>query len=168
MGLNVVAPPNNNYLSRGDLFNRKMVTKGTPWAKLEMDVFTLHNRWNHKEVMALMGPAARTFSVVRQPVDLFESLYAYFNLNQTFGLNLKNFVQYLRNESVWRGQPFNVVHRRQSGSFGRNQLAWDFGIDPLHYDHPHSKSIKKKIRRLDQQLELVRHQQNTLLLLSLN
>ena len=156
MGLNVVTPLNNSYLSRENLFNRKIVTKGTPWAKLEMDVFTLHNRWNHKEVMELMGSTARTFSVVRQPVDLFESLYSYFNLNDTFELNLKEFVHYLRNESVWKGQPFNVVHRRQRGSFGRNQLAWDFGIDPLHYDHPHSKSTQKKIRRLDQQFELVR------------
>ena len=156
MGLNVAIPAKNNYLSRKDLFNRLTVTKGTPWGQLEMDVFTLHNRWNYVEVVGLMGRTVRTFTVVRQPVDLFESLYSYANLNKTFGLSLKEFVHTLRNETAWRKQPDNVVHKRRSGLLGRNQLAWDLGIHPAYYDNPHSEPIRKKIRQLDQQFELVR------------
>lgn len=157
MGLNVALPAKDNYLSRKELFNRVTVTKGTPWSKLEMDVFTLHNRWNYVEVVGLMGRTVRTFTVVRQPVDLFESLYSYANLNKTFGLSLKEFVSNLRNETAWRSQPDNVVHMRRSGLLGRNQLAWDFGIPPPYYNNPHSAPIRNKIRQLDQQFELVRH-----------
>ena len=158
MSLNLVVPPKDNYLSRKDLFNRLTVTKGSPWAKLEMDVFTLHNRWNYDQVLSLMGRTVRTFSVVRQPVDLFESLYSYANLNKTFGLNLKDFVHYLRNnESIWKHHADSVVYQRRSGVLGRNQIAWDFGIPPTYFDmKPNSPLIEKKIQQLDQQFELVR------------
>ena len=52
--LNIALPLKLNYLSRKELFNRTTVTN-TPWGKLKMDVFTLHNRWNHDEVMALIS-----------------------------------------------------------------------------------------------------------------
>ena len=117
-----------------NIFNRN-VTSDTPWAPLAMDVFTLHNRWNYQEVVALMGPSVRTFSIVRHPVDLFESLYSYTRLNATYG----------------------VVHRRKSGYLGRNQLSWDLGINPDQYDLPvDSDGIRERIEKLDDEFELVK------------
>lgn len=97
--LNVAMPLKGNYLSRTELFNRSSVLN-TPWGGLAVDIFTLHNRWNREQVMALMGPSTFAFSVVRDPVDQFESLYNYMGLSATyktvgFGarahLNLANF-----------------------------------------------------------------------------
>ena len=133
-----------------NLFNHN-VTSDTPWASLEMDVFTLHNRWNYQEVVALMGPSVRTFSIVRHPVDLFESLYSYTRLNVTYGVNLKEFVQILRDQKSSK-----VVHRRKAGYLGRNQLSWDLGIDPDNYDLPlDSDVIRQRIDKLDKEFELV-------------
>ena len=134
-----------------NLFNRN-VTSDTPWAPLAMDVFTLHNRWNYQEVVALMGPSVRTFSIVRHPVDLFESLYSYTRLNTTYGVDMKGFVQILRQEKTSK-----VVHRRKSGYLGRNQLSWDLGINPDQYALPvDSDGIRERIDKLDDEFELVK------------
>jgi hypothetical protein len=98
-----------------------------------------------------MGPSVRTFSIVRHPVDLFESLYSYTRLNVTYGVNLKEFVHILRDDKSNK-----VVHRRKAGYLGRNQLSWDLGIDPDSYDLPlDSDFIRQRIDKLDTEFELV-------------
>lgn len=116
-----------------------------------MDVFTLHNRWNYAEVVKLMGQSVRTFSIVRKPVDLFESLYSYMALNGTFGVDLKGFVRLLR-----ENRTSDILQNRRAGYLGRNQLSWDFGFDPVVYDWPpDSKVIQRHITKLDQEFQLV-------------
>ena len=143
-------PKKGAYLSILNLFNRN-VTSDTPWAALAMDVFTLHNRWNYEEVIGLMGPSVRTFSIVRQPVDLFESLYSYTRLNVTYGVDMKGFVGILRDEKTSK-----IVHRRKAGYLGRNQLSWDLGMNPGIFDLPtDSDVIQRRIEKLDEEFELV-------------
>ena len=139
-----------NYLSTVDLFNRSALSTA-PWGKLEMDVFTLHNRWNFPEVVNLMGPSVRTFSIVRNPVDLFESLYSYSNLKNFYGVDLKGFVNILR-----ENRTSETLQKRHLGYIGRNQLAWDFGFDPKHFDLPlNADEIKNQIVKLDEEFEIV-------------
>ena len=98
-----------------------------------------------------MGPSVRTFSIVRHPVDLFESLYSYFQLNVTYGVNLKRFVRILRDQKSSK-----IARRGRAGFLGRNQLSWDLGIDPDIYDLPlDSDVIRERIDKLDKEFELV-------------
>lgn len=155
--LNVVMPNEGHYLSTVKLFNRSIIS-GAAWDRLEMDVFTLHNRWNYAEVVNLMGPSVRTFSIVRHPVDLFESLYSYMDLKGFYGVDLKGFARLLR-ENRTRNMMRNNKERK-FGYFGRNQLSWDLGIDPIVYDlPPESNQIQKLIAKLDQEFELVQNHQ---------
>ena len=125
-----------NYLSYVNLFNRSVISD-SPWGDLDMDVFTLHNRRNFPEILNLMGPSVRTFSIVRNPVDLFESLYSYFNLKHFYGVDLKGFVNILRENHT-----SHTMQKRRLDYIGRNQLAWDLGFDPILFDlSPHSEEI---------------------------
>ena len=117
-----------------------------------MDVFTLHNRWNYKEVIGLMGQTAKMFSVVRQPLDLFESLYTYTGLQSTYGVNMTDLARLLIAGKANK----TVLQMRRAELFGRNQMAWDFGIDPVYYDDYNSDIVRFLIAKLDQQFELVR------------
>jgi hypothetical protein len=116
-----------------------------------MDIFTLHNRWNHDEVMGLMGQAVRTFSIVRQPLDLFESLFTYTGLQYTYGVNMTGLARLLLTGKA----NMTTLNMRRAEQFGRNQMAWDLGIDPVHYDNPHTDKVRDIILRLDQQFEFV-------------
>ena len=48
-----------------------------------------------------------------------------------------------------------ALNTRRAEQFGRNQMAWDYGIDPVHYDIPHTDKVQDLILRLDQQFEFV-------------
>ncbi len=122
--MNVAIPRVGNYLSMMGLFNHKSVTR-TPWGKLDMHLFTLHNRWNYLEVRRLMGTDTTTFSIVRNPVDLFESLYGYMRMSRRFGISIHRFIQL-----IGQKKQDKITNRRINNIYGRNQLAWDLGIGP--------------------------------------
>ena len=145
-------PKKGTQLSERELFKRN-ATSDAPWAQLEMDVFTLHSRWEYEEVLGLMGPSTITFSIVRQPIDLFESLYSFAQLDKTYGVDLKGFVGLLRNGSA---DAADIIQKRKGGFLGRNQIAWDWGIEPKDYDLPqNSETIKQRIAKLDREFHLV-------------
>jgi hypothetical protein len=65
-----VLPKSGNYLSRTELFDHSSLNT-TKWKNVEFDIFSLHNRWNKKEVMALLREDVPTFTII--PFDvLFE------------------------------------------------------------------------------------------------
>lgn len=144
-------PLKGNYLSRTELFNRSSVLN-TPWGGLPVDIFTLHNRWNRDQVLALMGPTPPfAFSVVRDPVDQFESLYNYMSLNNTYKTDLQGFVRLLRtNQSFVDSKP-----RGGLGRFGRNQIAFDWGFNPKTFNKMTKQVMEKKIQKLDDEFDLV-------------
>ena len=145
--LNVAVPRVGNYLSMMGLFNGKAVAR-TPWGKLDMHLFALHNRWNYLEVKRLMGADTTTFSIVRNPVDLFESLYAYMRMSRRFGVSIHRFI-----ELIGQKKHDKITNRRINNIYGRNQLAWDLGIGPQHFNN--DTYINERIAALNQQFHLV-------------
>ena len=65
----------------------------TPWDRLHMeyDVFCLHTIWSRAEVAAILGPSATTFTIMRDPVELFESLWSYAGLGSYYNTDLETF-----------------------------------------------------------------------------
>ena len=145
--LNIALPAEGNNLSWADLFNRSSVL-GTKWGQLPVDVFTLHNRWNYEETMALMGPSVNTFTIVRNPVEHFESVYVYTGLEELYGVDLKNFTKGLQKNAA------DANLQKGYGYFGRNLIAFDLGINISEADsEPHV--IYERIKELDNQFKLV-------------
>ena len=73
------------------VFNRRLLV-GSPWEKagLEYDIMALHTRYNRGELRAVMGNTATYVTMLRDPVDLFESAYEYYRMYRKFGMTLGN------------------------------------------------------------------------------
>ena len=90
--LNFVLPSAGNYLGRYVPYAKVMVAN-TPWDRvgLDYDIFCLHTIWNHQEVEDSLGPGATYITIMRDPVELFESLWSYAGLQSYYGVDLETF-----------------------------------------------------------------------------
>ena len=58
---------------------------------LPYHVFCLHTIWNRAEVAASLGPGATYLTILREPVELFESLWSYAGLASYYNMDLETF-----------------------------------------------------------------------------
>lgn len=98
-----------------------------------------------------MGKSTFTFTIIRDPVDQFESLYVYMGLNKFYG---KDFIDFVRALKKNKYNVTDVNRRAVGGLFGRNQIAFDLGMSPAEFDNK-PLIIKEWIEQLDKQFELV-------------
>ena len=145
--LNVVVPKEGLYLGTDILFNRNLL-EDAPWANLSFQIFTLHGRWNFIEVDQLMGSNTKYITVIRDPVDVFESFFGYSELHKFYGVNLTTFIENVKDEPNSK-----FYNRRRSNYIGRNQISWDFGVDPKDFDN--MPAIRKKIFEIEKHFDLV-------------
>lgn len=92
--LNVVIPEKANYLGQGHPFTReKHLGKGFPWgdANTEYDIFCMHTFWNHEEVKAALGGKVFFFTMLRDPLELFISLWNYYGLANAYQMTLEEY-----------------------------------------------------------------------------
>ena len=54
------------------------------------DIFTFHSIWNYKEVKKLV-PEGPTITILRDPVDVFESGYVYMGLEKAFRMDINKY-----------------------------------------------------------------------------
>ena len=80
------------YLDIGQ-FKRSSL-KSTPWemAGMNYSLLCLHTRFNKREMEDLMGEGTAYVTMLRDPVDMFESQYGYYKLERKFGVSLGNIV----------------------------------------------------------------------------
>ncbi|KAI9559184.1 hypothetical protein GHT06_015973 [Daphnia sinensis] len=148
--LNVVLPAEGNILSTAELFDHRLLNS-TKWRDLNFDIFALHNRWNKKEVLALLREDVPTFTIVREPVEAFESLFQYMDpyMKEFYGAkDIHDMVRMLQNASL-----SHVMQKRFMGYIGRNQIAFDLGLSPDIFDN--ATAVAKEIERLDREFHLV-------------
>ncbi|KAK4010378.1 hypothetical protein OUZ56_019524 [Daphnia magna] len=148
--LNLVLPEKGNYLSTTELFDRASLS-ATKWRDLNFDIFSLHNRWNKKEVVELLREEVPTFTIIREPVEVFESMFHYLDpqLREFYGVqDIHDMVCIIQNTTL-----SDAVQKRLMGFVGRNQMAWDLGLSPDIFDN--ETAIKKEIERLDHEFHLV-------------
>ena len=175
--LNIVLPKSGNYLGHKSPFSADLLI-GTPWqiAGLHYNLFCLHNRWNGAEVEKLFGRMKNQrpiyFTILRDPVDLFISLWDYLELGTKVIFLLHFFSCKNPNTHVFifffipkvyggitleeyalSNKKGEYQDRINSGAYGRNQMMWDFGLNPVHFDN--DTSIKAKIAEIDSTFDLV-------------
>ena len=97
-----------------------------------------------------MDATTKILTIVRDPVDLFESMYAYSYLDNIYGnLSLKDFIRVMNSNHTYFK---SIENNRRAGLFGRGQMAWDLGIDPSSYDD--QQLIETRIGEFDDQFHL--------------
>ena len=59
--------------------------------EIEHDFFALHSIWNGAEVRRTLGPGTTYITILRDPVELFESLWGYAGFQKYYNLDLESF-----------------------------------------------------------------------------
>ncbi len=70
---------------------------GTPWeaARIEYNLFCMHTIFNYPEVAHVMGEGGGPvvyFSILRDPAELFVSLWDYAGFSRMFGVSLEEYI----------------------------------------------------------------------------
>lgn len=72
-------------------FNKRILID-TPWerAGMQYSIMALHTRFQRRQMMEVMGAGAKFITMLRDPVDMFESAYIYYRMfvkyNMTLGI----------------------------------------------------------------------------------
>ena len=127
-------------------------------AKMEgYQALVLHTMWDQEEVEQVLGKGATYITILRDPVDQFESLYSYSHFEKKLHVDIEGFVK--RYVELEQEMP------RMNGYLGRNQQLWDLGLmDTSHFD-----LVQAKVQEVDKNFHLVmiaEHFEESLVLLS--
>ena len=122
-----------------------------PWADLAThtgyNIFALHTKWSQSEVEKVLGAGAKYVTILRDPVDNFESLYNYVHFSKTFhGWSLEEFTH-----KIVAKKKKNVT--RIHNYLGRNQQLWDLGLPADSINN--YEAVRKKIEKIAEDFDLV-------------
>lgn len=146
--LNFVFPSRGNYLGRNEHFDRNMIST-VPWKNLEYDIFAVHTMWNTSEIQSVLGAAQKPtlISILRDPVDLFESLYSFAQWDKLFNMNIEKFANAVFiNVS---GADFSSI----GGYTGHNQMLHDFGLPEANSTN--KAMVKAKILEIERDFDFI-------------
>lgn len=137
-----------NYVGRYMPFHRSVLW-GTPWhaAGLTYDVFCLHTIWNLAEVANVMGGDTTYFTILRDPVDLFVSLWDYAQFQTYYRVTLEEYVM-----EADKASPL-FRDRSKLTNLGRNQMLWDLGLPASDFDD--TTKVRQKIAEVERTFDLV-------------
>jgi len=123
-------------------FNASMVNK-LPWARLGYDMFIFHSIWNYNELKKVI-PNAIHVTLLRDPVNCYESNYVYMGLEKIFRMDINKFAKL---------KAAAYVPRRPTSIIGKNQQLFDLGMN--HVDMEQKSEVINKIAELETQLDFV-------------
>nr|XP_027207877.1 galactosylceramide sulfotransferase-like [Penaeus vannamei] len=124
----------------------------------KVDVFALHARLDVRESQKVLHQDALWITVVRDPVDVFESLFAYYDLREIYRMDVSDFPF----------APMSTLKKlpRASDLLGKNQMLFDLGFDDDLSGARLGQAIEATDRlfdlvmvaeRMDESLVLLRH-----------
>nr|XP_027224669.1 galactosylceramide sulfotransferase-like [Penaeus vannamei] len=115
-GLQFALPDHGNYFGGAVSFKADML-RLTPWYKLGVNIFAIHTKWDYEQVKSVMPNDTVYISIVREPTELFESLYTYVKFENFYKKTLEEFVA-----------SEDADGERYQKYLWYNQMAWDFGL----------------------------------------
>ena len=110
--------------------------------------------WNRDEVVAQLGPSMTVFTILRNPYSLFESYFSYVNLEKEFGVDMKGFIQLLRQSDPMNRNNSSVLSSQQI-----ERALYDYG-SAVNLGMPialiqDDKAIENHIAKIEKELDLV-------------
>ena len=111
-----------------------------------------HTRFNKKAINYLFPKdASKYVTIVRNPVEQFESIFNYMQIGTVFGFGTdpsESLKAFLKN-----GIGFNILRKSGSSVLARNPQMFDLGLDFKFYQD--AKAIKEYIEFLEKEFDLV-------------
>lgn len=146
--LNFALGSGGNYLGSPSLFRRGFLASSLLPAYQDglLDIFCHHTRLNVQETTAVLKPDAFWLTIVRDPVDLFESAYDYYGLESAWKISLKDFASLPLQE---KHEYSRVMNKR----IGANQMTFDMGYDLKATDS--AADIAEMVAEIDSYFDLV-------------
>jgi len=119
-GLTFAIPVKNWMYSFNEFFTAKQVTNYTWNPQRTFDMMVFHSLWNGPEVDKVIPKPSKRVTLLRDPVDTFESGYVYMGLENSFKMNINEYAKKI----VRDGFPA----RKPKSWFDKNELLWDLGM----------------------------------------
>ncbi|XP_054716502.1 galactosylceramide sulfotransferase-like [Uloborus diversus] len=142
--LTFVLPRTGNYLGHPAPFSRALL----PFPRLPYyNILAHHTRLDYKEIKRLMPGNTAYITIVRDPVQIFESSFSYYGLNKFFHSDFRDFIRDLPHLSK------KFVDRRYREKFGTNQMMFDLGANPDIFEN--DTLVNEYVQKLDQWFDLV-------------
>ncbi|CAN8001651.1 unnamed protein product [Ixodes hexagonus] len=146
--LNFVLPKSTftHYIGHPTPFRRTLIDDITKY-NMTFNILTHHTRYDGKEMHKVMPPDTVYVTILRRPDCLFESLYSYCHLADSYKKNLSAFVE---DKKLTRAL---TRKRALEGRVGFNQMSYDLGFNGLLRSKP--ESITNFINSIDRAFDLV-------------
>ncbi|KAK2711795.1 galactosylceramide sulfotransferase-like isoform X2 [Artemia franciscana] len=110
------------------------------------DIFVEDERWNFANIKKLIGEDSNYVTILRNPVDQFESMFHFMDLREHYNVSsFEMFLNKLENNTIKDNRLLNF--------FGRNQLSFTLGFEPELFEN--DTAIDKFINEIDNQFNLV-------------
>ncbi|XP_076333973.1 galactosylceramide sulfotransferase-like isoform X2 [Tachypleus tridentatus] len=143
-GLLLALPARGNFFGHPPSFHHSMIPD--PPSKRHYNIFAHHTQFNYDELRRAMPEDSIFITVLRDPVDVFESLYSYCNLEALYRRPLISFGINMSDEEI-------EVRSQALAGLGINQMSFDLGMNPNNFKDPVQVSTYAYI--LDKQFDLV-------------
>lgn len=129
-------------------FNRSFVVDPS----IKGDVMMNHFIWNKDEIVALMGTNVTALTILRNPIDAFESFYSFVNLQEELGMNMTQFIQLLRENDpkTWRNT--SNAHKIMRGVYN---YSTSHSLGMSYESIQNDAAIDKYILKLEKEFDLV-------------
>ena len=143
--LKFVLPPRGHHLGYPNYFD-----KTTHMMHSKEDVYNIfcHHARFSPDVISVMPRESTFISIVRDPVDVFESAFTYFKLDYRMGAvddpnALTDFLQ----------DPKGHVAKMNGKVHTRNNMLFDFGIPAEDFDD--EQEMQRAIKKIDERFDLI-------------
>eukprot|EP00092_Neocalanus_flemingeri_P001950 GFUD01002081.1.p1 GENE.GFUD01002081.1~~GFUD01002081.1.p1 ORF type:complete len:386 (+),score=88.88 GFUD01002081.1:41-1198(+) len=128
-----------NYLGDGaSKFSQSMVAAEPK----QNNILCLHTRYNRKEMDVVMEDDTVYVTMLRDPIEVFESQWTFYGLQGHYGMTIDQFV--LAPKTGKLGKRF---FSRQ----GQNQMLWDLGLDEVENE----ELVRQKMNEVALEFDLV-------------
>lgn len=141
-----VLPATANYLGHPAPFKANLVPEPRVFHH-EYNILTHHSRLDYHSMRALMPNDTVFVTIVRNPVDLFESMFHYYRLDKFWNMTFDVF------DDPDTPLPNKVYTNRYVGKIGINQMMFDLGMNYSDFTKPYT--VKRYISMLDSIFDLV-------------
>lgn len=141
-----VLPATANYLGHPTPFTRRLVPDPKRF-KHEYNILTHHSRLSYSSMRELMPNGTLFITIVRNPVELFESMFHYYRLDKFWNITFDSFGDL--NTPI----PDRVHTNRYIGKIGINQMMFDLGMNITDFTKPYF--VKNYVQHLDNIFDLV-------------